>query len=293
MTRTIRPSPSPLPLEVLLHILSLVPLSSFSALYEVFSSSVVDQALCDKLRRRVHPQKQCQEYDHHDHLLDLTSTNCHELLAPFGHRFGNSSALGLHFVALDLSARMIWFFPCFASCQSYFRVKDAYVSHGKLVLTPVNTPGSQGGKKEMTLTSLWDIRKQLPPARAGTFSGASEWREQTPHKQMTINPQGCIIDACLLGSHVNTNNSHHDNDTSIDDNITSNDLSTQQQQKSSECPPRPALPSSYTRRLPAFPDQPAWGPASFDPTSGYFLVERVALSIEHFLGLFNTSPVSS
>lgn len=291
MTRTVDLPMALLPLEVVLHILSFVPLSSFSTLYEVFSSSVVDQALCDKLRRRVHPQKHCRAYDHQDHLLDLISTNCHELLAPFGDRFGNASGLGLHFAALDLSARMIWFFPCFASCQYYFRVKDAYVSHGKLVLAPRKGTVEGDGGREVTLASLWDIRKQLPPARAGTFSGASEWREQTAHKQMTIHPKGCIVDACLLGSHTNTQNATPNNTSNTIDNNSS--IQQQQHQKTLVCPPRPTLPASYTRQLPAFPDQPAWGPASFDPISGYFLVERVALSISHFLDLFATASSSA
>ncbi|CEJ00346.1 hypothetical protein RMCBS344292_14404 [Rhizopus microsporus] len=59
----------------------------------------------------------------------------------------------------------IWTVPDFCSFQHYFRVKDAYVSHGKLVIRHPSDSGSQ-----KPLLSLWDIRKSFPPVRAGSFS---------------------------------------------------------------------------------------------------------------------------
>ncbi|KAI8137716.1 hypothetical protein BJV82DRAFT_524703, partial [Fennellomyces sp. T-0311] len=236
------------PLELVLYIISLVPLSSFTTLYQIFPQPIVDEALRIQLQKQPHPY------------LNLVSTNLCELSAPRPDAscwLKNESWLPLYFAKMDILHRQVWLLPAFASEQHYFRVEDAYVSHGKLVL---RTHGAST-QKGTTLASLWDVRKQLPPTRAGTFSGASEFTAQAQCREMTIEANDCLVDACLLcpNSRVTCASTPH-------------------------FPPRPPLPKTYARKIPARERDPAYTTAS---SCGYLLVERVGLSVNAFLDLFS------
>ncbi|KAG1143069.1 hypothetical protein G6F37_002496 [Rhizopus arrhizus] len=127
-------------------------------------------------------------------LLNLISTNLHELSADTssGLNKRNESSLCLYYASFDASNRFIWTLPNFYSFQHYFKVKDAYVSHGKLVL---RRPGEH--KLQKPLVSLWDIRKGFPPLRAGSFSGASEYAAGRL-QEYTVYQPGCVLDSCLI-----------------------------------------------------------------------------------------------
>lgn len=238
-----------LPLEVFLNILSFLPISSYTELYTVFPMATIDEALRLKLK---HTAAQPQ--------LHLVSTNLHELLAPGRRTSKNESSLPLFFAAFDKDLRQVWFFPKFAVQHHYFKVKDAYVSHGKLILRSPDTA------RDLALLSLWDIRKRLPPTRAGTFSGASEIAQhETQIQDLTIEDTGCVLDACLL--------------CPGDSEVCKQPIDAKAT--------RPPLPQCYTRKAPSpgITDDYLWEPIYPDPTCGYFLVERVGLSISKFLEL--------
>ncbi|KAI9255634.1 hypothetical protein BDA99DRAFT_146746 [Phascolomyces articulosus] len=302
------------PLEIVLYIISLVPLTTFSTLYQVLPEHIIDEAL------RIHLSSSSSSPSSTVRLqpfLNLVSTNLCELSAPRPDAscwLKNESWLPLYFSKLDIPNRIVWLFPSFSSQQHYFRVEDAYVSHGKLLLRPSSTriitieegrrkmmiPGmdyhdnnSKDGSKvgnhhhhhhykkgKTTLASLWDIRKQLPPTRAGTFSGASEFTTQSQLcREMTIERSDCWVDACLL---CPSNNKQMEEEVT---RTTATTITTKQQNNNSgEQPPRPILPKCYARKIPARERDPAFTSSS---ACGYFLVERVGLKIPAFLDLFD------
>ncbi|KAF7727975.1 hypothetical protein EC973_006863 [Apophysomyces ossiformis] len=250
-----------LPAEIIIHILHLVPACWFSSLYQVFPTAIVDEALRQQLRSA-------------SAVLQLVSTNMHELMGPQEPSNGrkNESSLPLYFATLDSAYRLIWLLPNFSQSQHYFQVKDAYVSHGKLVLRPGDTRHSQ---RQHVLTSLYTIRKCLPPLRAGSFSGQSEFSHSATKQDMTIHSAGLLVDACLLST-------QQDNTECVDNK---------------RFPPRPMLPSYYSRKIPSpsssssfsgpySPEQPIYP----DTTCGYFLVERVGISISVMLDLLQQIP---
>ncbi|KAI8393615.1 uncharacterized protein BYT42DRAFT_551672 [Radiomyces spectabilis] len=245
-----------LPLEVVLQILVKISLSSFTQLYTVFPAKLVDEALRIKLRQ--HPEP----------LLHLVSTNLHELLAVKHTWTGkkNESIMPLHYKTLDTKYRLIWLLPDFESAQHCFKVKDTYVSHGKLVLR---------GTHDRSLVSLGDIRKCFPPVRGGTFSGASDYPlKRSQIQEMTIQQHGCLLDASLVHIVPRIPEPSCVPLVNTDDKL---------------FPPRPLLPSFYKRQRPliSHTDRSLWQPTYPDPTCGYFLVERLGISIEGFLELFS------
>ncbi|ORE10623.1 hypothetical protein BCV72DRAFT_16204 [Rhizopus microsporus var. microsporus] len=243
-----------LPFEIILQIFQHVPLSTFNALYSVFPQALVDEALVFKLRNNKSKP-----------LLNLVSTNLHELSTDVQSDLNkrNESSLFLYFASFDPYNRFIWTVPDFCSFQHYFRVKDAYVSHGKLV---IRHPSDSGLQKP--LLSLWDIRKSFPPVRAGSFSGASEYSTKKV-QQLTIHQLGCILDTCLIP----TSNVAPDGIIMLH-NVKSEDK---------DAIKRPALPN-YVRKISPSTIS-SWLPIYPDPTCGYFLVERLAISISTFLEL--------
>ncbi|KAI8375252.1 hypothetical protein EDC96DRAFT_496558 [Choanephora cucurbitarum] len=254
-----------LPLEVLLEIFSYLSLSSFEALYQVFDRAIVNEALVHKLR--------CSKTKP---LLNLVSTNLHELAAMTANK-RNESYLSLYFACFDPIHQLVWTLPDFSGASHYFRVKDAYVSHGKLVIQPHDPQYDQ----QKVLVSLWDIRKSFPPTRAGTFSGASEYAH-IQSQEWTLHQSGCILDSCLIPQH----NAIHTE--TIQCNIKSMDISTKETSVK-----RPALPSHYLRQTPKNQtkhslNSPYYVPVYPDPTCGYFMVERLALTIPTLLELFQS-----
>ncbi|KAI7863470.1 hypothetical protein BDF14DRAFT_1843433 [Spinellus fusiger] len=233
-----------MPVEIILEIFAHVPLSSFSVLYQLFPCAVVDEALKMTLHKS-------------EPLLSLVSTNLHELQAPYSshspHYKNNESSLALHFASFDTAHTSLCFLPNFQSSCYYFKVKNAYVSHGKLVLRP----HSSLFQREHCIGSLWDICKHVPPLRAGTFSGATETLQPNTAHDITLHQSDCCVEACLVGP-----SSPH------------------------SCPPphlRSLLPIEYTRKAPL--NTASWGTLP-DRTCGYFLVEKVVLPLSAFLALF-------
>ncbi|KAL9544181.1 hypothetical protein MBANPS3_007759 [Mucor bainieri] len=251
-----------LPFEVLLQIFGYLPLTSFETLYAVFPRMLLDEALIYKLRR-----------NKAETMVNLISTNLHELSTNTANS-RNESSLSLYFDSYDPTHRFIWTLPDFGRSQHYFKVKDAYVSHGKLVL---RRPHDATVSSQKSLVSLWDIRKSFPPTRAGSFSGASEY-SRIKSQELTIHQSGCILDSCLIPSGTSSNVKK----VSLVDN-TGEDK-------------RPALPPTYMRQVPEVgkhgSGSNARSAASFlmptypDPTCGYFLVERFAIDIPTFLRLY-------
>jgi hypothetical protein len=226
---------------------------------------LIDEALKYKLRNSKNKP-----------LLDLVSTNLHELSAPIQRKTKkNESALDLFYTSFASSDRLIWTTPDFTTSQHYFKVKDTYVSHGKLVVRPHGNITcdlhchDKSFLRSLTLVSLWDIRKSLPPTRAGSFSGASEFSYHRANlHEITITQSGCILDSCLMPS----------TQKGIKQGVS-------KKGESGEKLSRPTLPTSYKRPT-SFIASP-WVSSSFpDPICGYFLVERVAISISTFLELF-------
>ncbi|KAI8985440.1 hypothetical protein BDB01DRAFT_896535 [Pilobolus umbonatus] len=249
-----------LPLEVILQILNYLPYTSYSSLYTILPQGLVDEAILFKLRSsRKQP------------LMQLVSTNRHELSSLVINK-KNESSMNLYFTAYDISHRLIWTIPDFGSSHHFFRVKDAYVSHGKLVLRPSHDTHPPNDKP---LVSLWDIRETLPPTRAGSFSGASEFSYSTKFQELTIHQGGCIVDSCLLPV------------------ITRGDITMdtdgQHKLNKDDKVPRPSLPSVYSRKMPIISTSyhSNWIPTYNDSTCGYFLVERLGISIPAFLELFS------
>lgn len=255
-----------LPLEILLHILSLLPLSCYASLYQVFPAAVVDEALRKALW--IHQKNQGTP------LIDLVSTNMYELSGPNTNE-KNESWIPLYMTMIDMTRRLIWLQP--KPHQYFFKVEDAYVSHGKLVMRRSSgTRDKQQQQQQHMLASLWDIRKQLPPARAGTFSGASEfvrYREQYQPLTIRDKKQQCLFDACL------TCGAGHRMDDATCHLLTTKQLHGHD-------PPRPALAKGYVRRAPS--SFTAW--SARDPC-GYVLVEQVALSVPAFIQLFTHTPL--
>jgi hypothetical protein len=242
-----------LPLEVIFQILECLPLSNYNTLYSVFPQSLIDEALIYKLRNNKQQP-----------VIDLVSTNLHELATNSNER--NESSLPLFYASYDHQNRFIWTLPNFTQQDYFFRVKDAYVSHGKLVIRRPHV-----AKKSLLVSSLWDIRKNFPPTRAGSFSGASEYTSGTKLQELTMYQSGCILDSCLIfGNH------HH--------------TEVKQQKPSDGVLKRPCLPSTYSRQIPntknTIKSSSFFIPTYPDPTCGYFLVERLAISIPNFLELF-------
>ncbi|KAG2226724.1 hypothetical protein INT45_001071 [Circinella minor] len=310
-----------LPLEIVLNIISLVPLTTFNTLYQVLPENIVDEAL------RIH-----LSFSLKYPFLNLVSTNLCELSAPRSNVnswLNNESWIPLYYSKLDIPNRVIWLVPCFTSQQHYFRVEDAYVSHGKLLLRPTlassatrtkittnNERRGEGVRRTMsninnsnnnnnnnwkteknkdnkeskaTLASLWDIRKQLPPTRAGTFSGASEFTTQSQLcREMTIEQSDCWVDACLLCAAYNNNNNNNSDSNEEDNVITTIIEQKQQQQQQQRRPPRPILPKAYERKVPERERDPK---LTSSPACGYFIVEQVGLKIPTFLNMFNHSSL--
>ncbi|KAI9312751.1 hypothetical protein BX666DRAFT_1986196 [Dichotomocladium elegans] len=246
-----------LPFEITLQVLSLVPLESFSAVYQVFPRPVVDEALRSKLHR----------YPTNSRFFKLVSTNLSELSIPNSIN-SIDAGIPLELATVDLKNRWVWFYPDL--CQNYFRVEDCYVSHGKLII--------QHREKRRIISSLWDIRKQLPPARAGTFSGASEFASQIQQaKEITIADRDFILDACLVGP-TNLEDTHPQSPIPTTSTVLpANAGSTQPQY-----PPRPPLRPHHTRKVPR-------RERSMRIPCGYFMVDRVGLGIQTFLELCTES----
>lgn len=244
-----------LPFEVLLQLFEYLPLDSFQSLYYVFPQVVIDEALIYKLRNK---KKQP--------MIDLISTNLHELSTQNSNK-RNESSLCLYFASFDSSHRYIWTLPDFINQTHYFKVKDAYVSHGKLVLRrPYDLLTKDNVVAQKSLGSLWDIRKSFPPTRAGSFSGASEY-SKIKSQELIIHQSGCILDSCLIPSCL----------TGVVP------LDEDDEKKGSN---RPELPTVYQRKVPLTTSSSSAYP---DLTCGYFLVERVAISIPTFLELYSSS----
>ncbi|KAI8645604.1 hypothetical protein BD408DRAFT_411721 [Parasitella parasitica] len=265
-----------LPFEVLLQVFEYIPLAEFGSLYGVFGQLFLDEAVVYKLgKNRTQP------------IVSLISTNLHELATDTVSR-RNESYLSMYYTSYDPSHRYIWTLPDFSCSQHYFKVKDAYVSHGKLVL---RRPHDNTLSSQKALASLWDIRKRFPPTRAGSFSGASEY-SRIKSQELTLHQPGCVLDSCLIPSGTNSSVKI----ISLDDNISENTrlgVVDGGEVKDAVLLKRPALPSTYMRQVPKLAaDGSARSPPSLlvptypDPTCGYFLVERFAIDIPTFLRLY-------
>jgi hypothetical protein len=241
-----------LPAEVALHILTFVPLSSYRTLYQVFSQELVDEALKCKARKQS---------------IELVSTNLHELTAAYNpscSKLRNESGLSLTFLAYDSLHRVIWFTPDFNSANHYFKVKDGFVSHGKLIVRANKESPSK------VIMSLWDIRKKLPPKRSGTLSGASQidYREYT--EELSIRDQGFILEGLIA--------------TCKSDDQLKKRWSHRAAIAGSIPPPISGLVPSYTQ-LAVEPASP-WERHFPNPSCGVFLVEGIAFTVPTFLDLF-------
>ncbi|CAO3611822.1 unnamed protein product [Mucor fragilis] len=268
-----------LPFEVLLQIFGYLPLTSFQTLYAVFPWVLLDEALIYKLRRsKAEP------------MVNLVSTNLHELSTNTANS-RNESSLSLYFDSYDPTYRFIWTLPDFGRSQHYFKVKDAYVSHGKLVL---RRPHDTTLSSQKSLVSLWDIRKSFPPTRAGSFSGASEY-SRIKSQELTIHQSGCILDSCLIPSGTSSNVKK----VSLVDNTGEDkvvEMSGSEEDMIRVLLKRPALPATYMRQVPEVGKHGGGShtrsvssfllPTYPDPTCGYFLVERFAIDIPTFLRLY-------
>lgn len=270
-----------LPFEVLLKIFDYIPLASFETLYTIFPRLLLDEALIYKLRK-----------SKTDPIISLISTNLHELATAGTVNRRNESSLSLYFNSYDPSHRFIWTLPDFSCSQHYFKVKDAYVSHGKLVL---RRPHDNTLSSQKPLVSLWDIRKSFPPTRAGSFSGASEY-SSIKSQELTIHQPGCILDSCLIPS----GNGSSVKKVSLVDNIGEDKVIGMGNEEDKKLFKRPTLPSTYIRQVPEVgkSDKSSTGnggvrsslsllvPSFPDPTCGYVLVERLAIDIPTFLKLY-------
>jgi hypothetical protein len=270
-----------LPFEVLLQIFDYIPLASFKTLYTIFPRLLLDEALIYKLRK-----------SKTDPIISLISTNLHELATTGTVNRRNESSLSLYFNSYDPSHRFIWALPDFSCSQHYFKVKDAYVSHGKLVL---RRPHDITLSSQKPLVSLWDIRKSFPPTRSGSFSGASEY-SSIKSQELTIYQPGCILDSCLIPS----GNGSNVKKVSLIDNIGEDKVMGMDDEEDKRLFKRPTLPSTYIRQAPEV-DKSAKSsgnsddirsplslliPSFPDPICGYVLVERLAIDIPTFLKLY-------
>ncbi|GAB5589879.1 hypothetical protein Unana1_04779 [Umbelopsis nana] len=244
-----------LPAEVTLHILTYVPLSSYQPLYHVFSQELVDEALKYKVRQQLQS-------------IELVSTNLHELMAactPSSSKIRNESGLPLEFLAFDSFYRVLWFTPDFNSPNHYFKVKDGYVSHGKLIVRANKDSSSK------VIMSLWDIRKKLPPKRSGTLSGASQvdFREYT--EEVSIRDEDFILEGYIATGKSDGQLKKRSTHRTVAGLIS------------------PSLPTSYSRTIPPIAQLAVGSPWERhfpNPTCGVFLVERMALTVPTFLDLF-------
>jgi hypothetical protein len=239
-----------LPAEVAIHILTFVPLSSYSALYQVFPQELVDEALKYKVRQQ-------------PHLIELVSTNLHELMAactPSASKMRNESGLAMEFLAYDTTHRMLWFTPDFSCPNQFFKVKDGYVSHGKLLIRADKESPAK------VVMSLWDIRKKLPPKRSGTLSGASQVDCREYNEELSVRDKDFLLDGyistCKADGPIKRAN------RSITGLL---------------------LPPPTARAIPPLHQLTVaspWERHFPNPTCGIFLVERVALNVPAFLDLF-------
>ncbi|KAI9020841.1 hypothetical protein CLU79DRAFT_754023 [Phycomyces nitens] len=170
----------------------------------------------------------------------------------------SQSSLALYFATFDTTRSLFWFMPNFQSSHYYFKVKNAYVSHGKLVVRPHGWET----QREHYLGPLGDIGKHVPPPRAGTFSGATETSMLAKTVQeITLHRGDCLVDACLM---VGSNHSA----------------------QPLPLPKRAMLSTNYARQPLSSSQSTA---IMSDPTTcGYFLVERVALTLPAFLALYES-----
>ncbi|KAI9470108.1 MAG: hypothetical protein EXX96DRAFT_588823 [Benjaminiella poitrasii] len=229
-----------LPLEILFHIFEYLPLSTYKVLYTLLPQATLDASLIQRLRHD--PEA----------ILYLVSTNLHELSST--QRYQNESHLPLYFASFDSVQRRIWTWPHFLDTDYYFRVKDAYVSHGKLILKRTTT--------SYPLISLWDIRKR--------FQTRKEEDEL-----VTIERQGCVLDGCLLKK--------------TSSNMTTTTTLRRSHDESNEDDARPSLPLHYVRKVVKTPSNKKSAitiPVYPDPTCGFLLVERVAIDLTTFLDLY-------
>ncbi|KAI8071819.1 hypothetical protein BC940DRAFT_293813 [Gongronella butleri] len=154
-----------LPLELVYEILIHVPLSQYAVLYEVLPEDVVHRAIQQKLGRQAGGSP----------LLQLVSTNVHELAAPCRTPFTkhNESALPLYYERVDLARSVVCLQP---GSLAFFEVKDYYVSHGKLVVR--HSPAHH-----RSIASLWDIRCRFLSSK----KSSSTTFEMTIHHPNTTN----------------------------------------------------------------------------------------------------------
>lgn len=241
-----------LPAEVAIHILTFVPLSSYSALYQVFPQELVDEALKYKVRQQ-------------PHIIELVSTNLHELMAactPSTSKMRNESGLAMEFLAYDSTHRLLWFTPDFSCPNQFFKVKDGYVSHGKLLIRADKESPSK------VVMSLWDIRKKLPPKRSGTLSGASQVDCREYNEELSVRDNDFLLDGYISTCKA-------DGPIKRASRSRIGFLS----------PP----PTAYARAIPPLHQLTVGSPWERhfpNPTCGIFLVERVAMTVPAFLDLF-------
>jgi hypothetical protein len=99
------------------------------------------------------------------------------------------------------------------------------------------------------------------------------------------------LDSCLIPSGVTNNNANNGSalvkvvaggaGDGLGDKVDNN-------KEDDEGPKRPKLPSTYHRQVSI--NTSSWIPSTYpDPTCGYFLVERLAISIPTFLELYSSS----
>ncbi|CAO3611356.1 unnamed protein product [Cunninghamella echinulata] len=191
-----------LPIEIVYHILSYVPFSSYTKLYQSLPKQIIDEALFLKLKQAARIQQG---------LLELVSTNLHELNAPYHHHSlknfsklgypnnlfnnkkvnNNESFIPLYFRYMDIKHQLLWFTPDIKSMNYYFEVKDFYVSHGKLVLRQKQqgtTTSTTNTTQQKVIGSLWDIRNKFPSTRSGNFSGAASNYNSSTASSSVNNP---------------------------------------------------------------------------------------------------------
>ncbi|KAI8093093.1 uncharacterized protein BX664DRAFT_328915 [Halteromyces radiatus] len=299
-----------LPLEVLYQILVYVPFATFQSLYLALPEQVIDTALLLKIRRQYGEQRKT--------LMELVSTNLHELMAPpqqylsssiyqlYQEKTTNESSISLFFKYMDMENRIIWLAPDINSTQYYFEVKDFYVSHGKLILR-------QGGCNKV-LDSLWDIRSKFPSSRTGDFSGismdnnssqeqfgknriqipitidTSSYGQDTMKTQMVDRIdttswngkkdqlQAIILDGCC----VLMCEKGQDETGGQDSNHQSLFMTTTRY----GFPPRPPISMNYLKQLPMGYSRYMVSPWQSTFTCGYFVIEQLAISVSDFLSFY-------
>ncbi|ORX62236.1 hypothetical protein DM01DRAFT_1331689 [Hesseltinella vesiculosa] len=274
-----------LPLEIVYEILVHVPFSQFQKLYQVLPRSIVTHGLRAKL--------QLEGADTQP-LLELVSTNRHELLAPeqpeakakwmhacMQHpswyspmptllKQENESTLPLFFTCLDLEHDLVWLEP--NSTQYYFEVKDLYVSHGKMVLR------QQPGRYQKVLGSLWDIRCRF-------LSGSKKWSASSPRPNSSTTDSGTRPSWFMLT--LDASSPSPTSGTLIIDAICHLDTTLMALPPSSppheDFPPRPL---THTHRMLPPLQTSVYSPWQASSTCGYFCIDHVAISLDDFLAFF-------